>query len=416
MDALVDQAHKQGECGLRVVQAKQARRGVDVPAGDGQDAGEHARVGGLDACGVGAADAGQFDLKRQPGRLGLFFHEPGDFFRHDGSGVGQRERHALTQGRDDAVRGNAGGIGRGGVLERKSHVGPGGVGGGLRAQAPRFFLHAEAGHQVDGRRSFTERLEKGDEERAAGTVVERLGGHAPARQFRQGRMGDGGRSAADAQLGHLVRAGASKVYEQFTEVEDAVAFFGPGDVGGEDTDDTEVFRAVRGAHFDPLREEIRADAGAAPCSDAYLRFLVEELKPWVDANLPTLPGSAHTAVMGSSMGGLISLYALCHYPQVFGLAGCLSTHFPIGAGQIEEWMRDNLPQPGSHRLYFDFGGRGGDREYGVHHLRVRSFLDGLGWRDGSDYLIRRFPDATHNERAWRKRLHVPLRFLFAEKR
>lgn len=171
-----------------------------------------------------------------------------------------------------------------------------------------------------------------------------------------------------------------------------------------------------GAHFDLLREEMRASAGEAPCSEAYLRFLVEELKPWADANLPTLPGPAHTAVMGSSMGGLISLYALCRYPWVFGLAGCLSTHFPIGAGQIEEWMRDHLPQPGNHRLYFDFGGRGIDREYGVHHLRVRGFLDALGWREGSDYLIRRFPGATHNERAWRKRLRVPLRFLFPEKR
>ncbi|TLN09235.1 alpha/beta hydrolase, partial [bacterium] len=164
--------------------------------------------------------------------------------------------------------------------------------------------------------------------------------------------------------------------------------------------------------FDPLREESRRLSGELPCSDAYLRFLVEELKPWVDANLPTLPDPAHTGVMGSSMGGLISLYALCRYPQVFGLAGCLSTHFPLGAGQIEEWMRDNLPQPGNHRLYFDFGGRSIDREYAVHHLRVRGFLDAAGWREGSDYLIRQFKGATHNERAWRKRLHIPLNFLF----
>lgn len=167
-----------------------------------------------------------------------------------------------------------------------------------------------------------------------------------------------------------------------------------------------------GAQFDPLRDEINKHAGEAPFSDAYLSFLVDELKPWVDANFPTLPDAAHTGVMGSSMGGLISLYALCRYPQVFGLAGCLSTHFPIGAGQIEEWMRDHLPRPGSHRLYFDYGGHSIDREYGVHHMRVRGFLDASGWREGHDYLIREFPGATHNERAWRKRLHIPLKFLF----
>ncbi len=169
-----------------------------------------------------------------------------------------------------------------------------------------------------------------------------------------------------------------------------------------------------GGHFSPLLEDIRAHTGAFPYSDAYLRFLVEELKPWLDAKLSTLPDTQHTAVMGSSMGGLISMYALCRYPAVFGLAGCLSTHWPLGAGQIEEWMRDHLPQPGGHRLYFDFGGRGLDREYAVHHLRVNAFLQAAGWREDSDFLIRRFPGATHNERAWRKRLHVPLSFLFQE--
>jgi hypothetical protein len=70
---------------------------------------------------------------------------------------------------------------------------------------------------------------------------------------------------------------------------------------------------------------------------------------------------------------------------------CLSTHWPIGGGQIEEWMRDHLPQPGNHRLFFDFGGRGLDRQYGIHHMRVNGFLQQAGWKEGSDYLIRWFP-------------------------
>jgi esterase/lipase len=53
-----------------------------------------------------------------------------------------------------------------------------------------------------------------------------------------------------------------------------------------------------------------------PTSDAYLAMLVQELKPWVDAHYRTLPGQQHTAVMGSSMGGLVSLYALQCYPEV----------------------------------------------------------------------------------------------------
>ena len=61
-------------------------------------------------------------------------------------------------------------------------------------------------------------------------------------------------------------------------------------------------------------------------SDGYLKHLVEEVKPRIDAQFRTLPGQSDTFVMGSSMGGLISLYAICAYPQVFGGAGCVSTH------------------------------------------------------------------------------------------
>ena len=64
-------------------------------------------------------------------------------------------------------------------------------------------------------------------------------------------------------------------------------------------------------------------------SDGYLKHLVEEVKPQIDAQFRTLSGQPDTFVMGSSMGGLISLYAISEYPQVFGGVGCVSTHWPI---------------------------------------------------------------------------------------
>jgi enterochelin esterase-like enzyme len=60
--------------------------------------------------------------------------------------------------------------------------------------------------------------------------------------------------------------------------------------------------------------------------DRYLKFLVEELKPEIERRYPVRKGVASTMLMGSSMGGLISLYAMSEYPQVFGAAACLSTH------------------------------------------------------------------------------------------
>ena len=64
-------------------------------------------------------------------------------------------------------------------------------------------------------------------------------------------------------------------------------------------------------------------------ADAYLQFIVKELKPFIDERYKPLTGREHTFMMGSSMGGLISLYALCEYPQVFGGVGCLSSHLSM---------------------------------------------------------------------------------------
>ena len=88
--------------------------------------------------------------------------------------------------------------------------------------------------------------------------------------------------------------------------------------------------------------------------DEYLQFLIEELKPFIDSHYKPLTSREHTFVMGSSMGGLISLYALCKYPQVFGGAICMSTHLSMNfhtpafdneawATGFREFVKDNLP-------------------------------------------------------------------------
>ena len=74
------------------------------------------------------------------------------------------------------------------------------------------------------------------------------------------------------------------------------------------------------------------------CADEYLKFIVRELKPYIDIHYSTSRKVKDTFVMGSSMGGLMSLYALCEYPNVFGGAGCLSTHSPMVVD--EDWLGD----------------------------------------------------------------------------
>ncbi len=139
--------------------------------------------------------------------------------------------------------------------------------------------------------------------------------------------------------------------------------------------------------------------------------MVEELKPFVDRSYRTLPGQEHSLLLGSSMGGMISAYALCEYPELFAGAACLSTHWPAGAGKMIDYLADQLPDPHRHRFYFDFGTETADAQYEPFQRQVDAVLRRKGYLEGQNWITRKFPGAEHSERAWRERLDVPLRFL-----
>lgn len=158
-------------------------------------------------------------------------------------------------------------------------------------------------------------------------------------------------------------------------------------------------------------ESIVERMGGEPVSDAYLSFLVEEVKPFVDRHYPTLPGASHTFLMGSSMGGLISLYGVCQYPDLFAGAGCLSTHWPAGGNLLVDELAALLPPAGRHRFYFDYGTVGLDAEYEPFQQRMDRLLEQAGYRHGHDWLTRKFPGTAHNEAAWRARVADVIAFL-----
>ena len=143
-------------------------------------------------------------------------------------------------------------------------------------------------------------------------------------------------------------------------------------------------------------------AGRPPESDRYLRFLVDELKPAIDARYATQADRDHTLIMGSSMGGLISLYALCEYPHVFGRAGCVSTHWPAVETVIMDYLKQKLPTPGAHKLYFDYGTVDLDAAYEALQQPVDALIAAHGYHAGSDWLTHRFDGADHSESAWRR--------------
>ena len=153
-------------------------------------------------------------------------------------------------------------------------------------------------------------------------------------------------------------------------------------------------------------------------SDRYLRFLVEELKPYIDANYPVLTDPENTFVMGSSMGGLISIYALARYPGTFGGAGCLSTHWPGAmphAGnpwpeQMQRFLAGHLA--GGKKVWFDHGTEELDAAYPELQKQVDEIMRQKGY-DESNWVTYVDEGANHSEDAWKARLHMPLKFLLA---
>lgn len=149
----------------------------------------------------------------------------------------------------------------------------------------------------------------------------------------------------------------------------------------------------------------------SPRSDDYLCLITEELKPFIDSRYPTMTDREGTFIMGSSMGALFSLYALCERPDVFGGAACLSTHWPAAGDAMAEYLAASLPSPATHRIYFDYGTETIDAAYEPHQRRVDAVMRKTGYEEGKNWLTLKFEGAEHSERAWRERVHIPLSFL-----
>lgn len=155
--------------------------------------------------------------------------------------------------------------------------------------------------------------------------------------------------------------------------------------------------------------------------DEYLRFIVKEVKPFIDSRYKPLTSREHTFIMGSSMGGLISLYALCNYPEVFGGAVCMSTHLSMNffdpnfkseywSEGLRQYVKEHLPQANSCLLYMDGGTVELDGTYRPYQNKLNAIVSGLGW-DSAHFVYYLFEGHKHMETFWAERLDVPFMFL-----
>jgi predicted alpha/beta superfamily hydrolase len=136
---------------------------------------------------------------------------------------------------------------------------------------------------------------------------------------------------------------------------------------------------------------------------AYLAFLIETVKPLIDGAFRTQPGREHTGIIGSSMGGLISLYGFFRHPEVFGLAGGLSPALWYTRGAIYDFVSKAAYVPG--KIYLD----NGTRESSA--ARMERLLVEKGYQPGRDLLYVVEDGGRHTETAWAGRLPNALRFL-----
>ena len=160
------------------------------------------------------------------------------------------------------------------------------------------------------------------------------------------------------------------------------------------------------AEYSPFVDD-RVGGGSA---EAYVTWMADVLRPIINDRYRTLPAREQTGVAGSSMGGLLSLYAFFRRSDTFGFAAVMSPSLWFARGAIFDWVQAQVFA--DSRLYLDVGAREGDRTL-ANVQRMRDLLIAKGYRLGE--RLRYVEDAVgvHHERAWGRRFRKVLPVLLA---
>ncbi len=157
--------------------------------------------------------------------------------------------------------------------------------------------------------------------------------------------------------------------------------------------------------YSPFRDIIHGGGGG----DRYLAFLVETVKPLVDASFRTRPGRPHTVIAGSSLGGLISLYGLYRYADVFGAASVQSPALWFADGAVLRFVEE-MSGMAVGRIHLDVGTDEGDEAL-LDVRALEAVLVASGHRRGVDLSYIEEQGADHEESAWGRRFRIAMPFL-----
>jgi predicted alpha/beta superfamily hydrolase len=137
----------------------------------------------------------------------------------------------------------------------------------------------------------------------------------------------------------------------------------------------------------------------------YMAFVTDTVKPYVDKTLRTLPGKETTAIMGSSLGGIASVYIAQRKSDVFSKAGGVSSSF--------WWDKKSLVSKPYARVPVKFYLDAGTRDDGIEETtQMRDTMLNQGYRKDADLLYYADEGGSHNEKSWAKRVAKPLTWFF----
>lgn len=140
-----------------------------------------------------------------------------------------------------------------------------------------------------------------------------------------------------------------------------------------------------------------------------MEWIVKSLKPSIDAEFRTLPDREHTMIAGSSMGGLMTVWAMVEYNDIFSRGAALSPCLFLNTGRMNELIK-TVPLAAPTRIYMDYGSGETKEDPREWALMFRTAA-GLS-KAGAHVAAHVVPDAEHNEAAWEKRIPVFMDFLY----
>ena len=145
-----------------------------------------------------------------------------------------------------------------------------------------------------------------------------------------------------------------------------------------------------------------------PLGNSYHKLIAETILPTIAAEFGVELARERTAMGGSSMGALTSLYGLIKYPEVYGTALAYSTHWPLGGNEVIDEYVARLPEPGTHRVWSDGGTIELDALYAPYQAYFKERMTAKGYREGVDYIEASYPNTGHSELWWAGRVEHPI--------